>query len=341
MMTNRSTKTLCVCIFFVAVLIACTAQNTEQHNLITPSLPEEDDIKATETHTPNSSPLVIQVDGELSATQIPAPTVEASSTITTTLTPLAEATPTGTHSPFPTLSQAERDDFFATILTGNLQCSLPCWWDAVPGVTLWSSIEPFIQSLDARIIRHGTATMPPPLVGYEVYVDLLELEDSVQQIGIFYTVNNGLIENIELQLGNLNGYSLFQILSMYSKPAEIQISTLSEPREGDLPFRLQLYYPDNGFVVEYYSNATMNGQNVIGCFREDSQNDHPYVFIWDPEISIPFSLAVEMAGTLDEGQTYLTVERATNLSIDEFYTFFLEPSNEPCIETSSELWLNN
>lgn len=338
MMKSRSTKTLCIFIF-LSMLIACTSQSTEQHNLITPSLPQEDGDQKTEV--PNPSPLVMQANEELAGTQTPMPTIEVSATMTSTMPSISETKPTETPLPFPTLSQTEKDDFFDMILTGDSQCSLPCWWNAEPGVTHWSSIEPFLQGLDARIIRHGTATMPPPLVGYEVYVELLEPDGSIHQIGIFYTVNNGLIESIELQLGNLNGYSLFQILSIYGKPVGIQINTLSESREGSLPFRLQLYYPHNGFVIEYYTNATKSGQSVIGCFQEDNQNDHPFVFIWNPEISIPFSLAVEMAGTLDEEQTYLTFEQATNTSIDDFYANFLEPRNEPCIESLSELWSNS
>jgi len=245
------------------------------------------------------------------------------------------ATPTA----YPTLSPQMAEAFLEDFLQNGSECPLPCWWGATPGQTAWVSIQPFLQSLDADITRLGTAYLPPPLVGYEVSIPVSEDVNPLGRILIVYLTNNGIIETISPTLGKVPGYSLDKILSRYGVPSEVWLDTMDAPREGSLPFRLHLYYAQQGFFVKYAVEAELLGEKVVGCFELARPSGRPYLFLWDPSRLLSYRQVLEEGRSLEPERFRLPLEEATGISIEEFAEIYSNAESGLCIETPAEEWI--
>jgi len=319
-----------------ALLFICTGCSNDRNMEPTALPPSATAIAAAvevaDTATPRPSS---------TATPSAAPTETATAIATATSTPSPLPPPTVTPTAFPTLSPEMAEAFLADFLLHGSECPLPCWWDAIPGQTSWVSIEPFLRSLTTDISRHGTAFMPPPLVGYWV---TLNVPLDIHPLGHFvigYLVNDGIIETISARLGTAPAYSLDTILSQYGPPSEVWLDTMSEPREGSLPFGLYLHYQQQGFFVSFREEATLVGERVIGCFEPDRLNESPYLFLWDPKQNLSYREVLERVESGDLWRFRLPLEEATGLSLAEFTAIYSDPANGLCIETPAELWVGH
>jgi len=180
------------------------------------------------------------------------------------------------------------------------------------------------------------------LVGYWV---TLEAPTEINRLGQFvigYRVNDGIVEAISATLGKMPSYSLDAILSQYGPPSEVWLGTMDAPREGSLPFRLYLHYQQQGFFVEYAVEATLVGEEVIGCFVQDRPSERPYLLLWDPRESRSYQEVLQrFSGGEPEPfppPQRLPLEEATGLSLGEFTAIYSDPANGLCIETPAELW---
>ncbi len=323
---------LILTIFVSGCTITGTSKPNSEDTLIvvtsqTPSFEPTEDIKPTQT---------------LVMAEVTSPLPEIKSTEIQVASPIPTMIPTESMIPTPlsTIPPGELEMFALGLLQINEQCLLPCWWGTILGQSGWDETELFLRSFATEIRRYPIAN---DLTGYGVTVKIPEGINFTNQIGPFYTVNsNGIIETIEIALGNLPNYSLPQILTVYGAPSEIWLNTIDFPREGSLPFRLLLLYRQQGFIIQYAEEAEMEGDLIVSCFSDQGTQEDPFLFLWNPDINYTFDDVLSRAGSVfDEGQFYLQLEEATDINIETFYQTMSNVNNMPCIETPSELWIEN
>jgi hypothetical protein len=281
--------------------------------------PFEESLPPTSTLTPTRAIL---------ATPVPSQTPsQTSSSSTVVLTPTAE----------PTLSSTEATAFVLNLLQVNDDCLFPCWWGATPAETTWQEFEPFLARFATEIINLESIRPNNPLETYEVHINVPMEISPTDQLILFYTTRNGVIENIEIELGNSPTYSLPELLTQYGPPSDVWLSSYSHSRDNNLPFRTILFYLDQGFMVTYFDNAEEKSDNIVGC-PQQSDNQFIRAWLWYPESEIVIEDVFNKSSLIDQTQAYLPLEAATNIDLEDFYEIFKEANNTSCIETPADLW---
>jgi hypothetical protein len=136
-------------------------------------------------------------------------------------------------------------------------------------------------------------------------------------------------------------YLLPQILTNYGRPSQVLLRPfLVDPQRPDIqwqPFSLVLFYPERGIFVEYVSPRETVGSKYIGCPSKTSIN----MVLWNPKNSLSLKDVVKKAGAkINEFNmvNYQPVEKATLMTLEEFYQVFKKPGNTECLETPQSLW---
>ncbi len=126
------------------------------------------------------------------------------------------------------------------------------------------------------------------------------------------------------------------LLDEYGQPKEVWIRTYNQSREGDLPFDTVLFYPGKGFMVRYAKAATEQGDLIKGCPQDTGA---PILAVWsyDEELLFPEANSRTLNFTA-EGWAYLSLEEATEMSVEMFYETFKDPDKTICLETPENLW---
>ncbi len=240
-------------------IVACTAIENEQVSPIEPTKELLITPIGVSSPTATYAPTFIHLN--------PTPTSTSTATSTT-----ATALPNPTWTPLPTIPPNQVEAEIENLLINPVNCNLPCWWGTVPGKSNWYEVERLLRTFTTEIRRYALTN---DLVGYGVVVNIPEGINLTNQIGPFYTVNDrGIVKTIEVALGNLPNYSLSQVLTTYGPPSEVWLNTIDAPRAGSQPFRLLLFYKQQGFLIQYVTNASMIENLITGCFtNQGAQED--------------------------------------------------------------------
>ena len=115
--------------------------------------------------------------------------------------------------------------------------------------------------------------------------------------------------------------------------------TIPEPREGILPSRFRLYFPERGVFVLYATGGVKNGDVVNVCF------DGPggvILLLWNPAIWDPDSTKGIVDRSNEGGSAFTLegypIEEVSNWDTEQFYTILTDPTRSECLETPSDLW---
>lgn len=289
-------------------------------------------IEQTRESTPFEQPLpatsTLALTRAILATPVPSQTPSQTPALpTAVLSPTAE----------PTLSSTEVAAFVLNLLQVNDDCLFPCWWGATPNETTWQEFEPFLARFATEIINLESVRPNNPLETYEVHINVPMQFSPTGQLILFYTTRNGVIENIEIELGNSPTYSLPELLTKYGPPSDVWLSSYSHSRDNNLPFRTMLFYLDQGFMVTYFDNAEEKSGNIVGC---PQQSDDQFIraWLWNPESGIVIGDIFDKSPLIDQSQAYLPLEEATNIDFEDFYEIFKDVNNTSCIQTPADLW---
>lgn len=285
------------------------------------------------------------------------PTITFTETFSPVISPVSPSSvvETITPVPLPTLNPSQTEEKITELLSTNGDCDFPCWWNQTPGETRMQEITAFVRKLGslALIIDEGDlglytswflreddmildlsfqAKAEPDteerLWGLEVETRVLrELEDE----GGYEIVWEGPLNEKYLQ-----AYSLPEILSKYGSPQDVLIFGNWEWPE----FELVLDYADRGFAIWYRSPIERDGDKYLGC----PINAYPVLYLWAPELE--YSWAEGIARTRGEEDTdgtwykesFISIEEATNLTLDSFYQLYIDPGNTQCIQTPVDIW---
>ena len=136
-------------------------------------------------------------------------------------------------------------------------------------------------------------------------------------------------------------YEINKILTKYGEPSEVLVGAwLLEPRSGAEyeKFTISLYYPENGFLIEYEGNVE---KKIDQKWNLCPWNVNVNITSWDPNTKP----ALEQLD-LDNADTWIpynldyfkSIEEASGLKVDEFYDLFKNDQTQTCIETDARLW---
>jgi hypothetical protein len=251
-------------------------------------------------------------------------------------TPLVQETPTV----LPTLSADEAKTFVLELTENNGNCPLPCFWGFKPGETTWQTAEPLLATFAYQISygsSDGSFSDTPDGNSFPAWVYLYFPEISPVPISYTFTVQDGIITMIEAHIPPTPGYALPVILDTYGQPDEVWLLTAKAPREGFLGFTLTLFYEQQGFMIGYGNQGTIEDGKVKSCFPA-ATFDELALGAWSPLEEITYEEAVSRTTSFGPTEYEHSLEEATGMSIDTFYETFKNTAEPICLETPAELW---
>ncbi len=275
---------------------------------------------------------------ELSPTRTPT----ATGTPTPPPTPISlPSTRMPSPTPAPTMTKNEEHTFVSRMIQDNGGCRLPCWWGFTPGETELQTIRDFFLS-------RGVMTKLWTLEGssnYTVYFTD-NLSTVIQNYGgqkglldMISLVGNPPVRNEEYVYGDPQFTEVWepylppQLLENYGPPEEVFLGAdLWSPLQF---FDLLIFYPQQGFLVQYSGPLTEQGDQLRVC----PSHAEIHLDLWNPG---SITRLKDVAGI--EGYTYSpedhsllrSLAEATGMSTTEFIEEMSQPGN--CIETPKEVW---
>jgi hypothetical protein len=102
------------------------------------------------------------------------------------------------------------------------------------------------------------------------------------------------------------------------------------------PFWIILYYPNKHILAAYEYTTEQEGQYLQAVITPTG----PDLCLWNANRIFKEPVAcVNWAINADAGESkVISLEEATNMSIDSFYETYVEPTGEKKIETLATLW---
>jgi hypothetical protein len=247
-------------------------------------------------------------------------------------TPTMKSTTTSTSVPTSMFSQAEADQGLIDLLITNGGCQLPCWWGLNPGKSTWQDAWNLLSRYDSNIYVKGT---PEQERFMEAYIPVPEISGkATSRFRTLITANKEIIQTIDVHgVSRIPSYSLANFLSQYGQPDEIWISTYQFYPSVDVPFTMVLFYR-RGILAGYSTLAEdPQGDVVLGCLQ-----DTPQLRLWDPVKETTFQESAALFGWNVSGGTYLSLEQASDLSVEKFYQIYQGSNKVPCVKTPAKLW---
>lgn len=265
-----------------------------------------------------------------------------------------------TTTPLSTLSSKNAEALFITLLKTNGNCNLPCIWGLTPDINNIEDVKSFMLRFSNLNLstgikseinfrsNEGSLYFTYRADDWDNFISLRY--HGVNQIETLFLEGEGLeapLLSNPSTLGRLmSNYSLSQILLKYGKPSEALIyvypNELDRPYADWNPFVLLLIYSDKRFYVNYVLNKETKGVDYLGCpgkisdFSLAAWSANKYNSYLDVAREDP-----DRWGINDEiSEFFVSIESATNFSLNEFYDKFKNPSEAGCITTPQNIWSN-
>jgi hypothetical protein len=121
----------------------------------------------------------------------------------------------------------------------------------------------------------------------------------------------------------------------------VVISTLADypTRGGQEGFYMLLLYPEKGILVYYRTQWRQVGYKILGCLA-NAQIELELYPSGHPESFSEFLSQTQWAHMWPvpvDSPTWKPIEKATSLTLEQFYETFRQPTNK-CIETPARIW---
>lgn len=282
----------------------------------------------------------------------------------TSLKPTFTLSPTATielptPTPWPTLPADEAKQMMLGLLEDNGGCRFPCWWGLTPGETSYLTIRSFLEKFETISIANIYSE-------YSFYASWFPLEDDlildVRVSGFFKLEPPNNLDGLHVTMQvkrvieggfevvwenplneqYLQIYRLPQILTTYGPPNQALVfGNEAFGHANWSQFELVLDYADQGFVIWYTVLMEQVGNTYLGCMA----NAYTNLYLWDPELTYTWAEGITRASggedreIIDDlNESFLPLEEATSMTLDEFYQTFQNPGNTTCLETPVELW---
>jgi hypothetical protein len=284
---------------------------------------------------------------------------------TATKTPLqvSKISPTTTHFPTPTFTQAyiptlnENDAKIKllSLLAGNGNCKLPCLWGITPGISTFFEAQNMLYPLNiiSEFTSFHYSSKYSSWIGNMIlnyYDDDLQIfvtvdvvsdpgKDIIGNIAFFanaYMKNkiSGIITYPDSWIKNISFYSVSHIMTEIGRPSSVLLSTRDIPssaREVGL-IEMIMLFPDDGIVAYYTLKKSFSGNNFIGCLSNNSAQ----LDLYPSGNGSTFMDRISMAWKY-QLKSFKPIEDVTTMSIDEFYQTFRNPTAK-CLVTPANVW---
>lgn len=307
------------------LIVGCTSQTVEP---ITNQVVAQ--ATAIQTHIPTVESSATST--KIAASKTPTATALPTATFTATATPVPSPTATQIATPRPTIPPDEVRAFALQLLEPDASCRYPCFWSFVPGQSRFEEVESFLltfaqdiyysEGLSGLKIISVTAPLPEASVrpGFAAFIDPV------------FLFEERVLVKADISLGESPHNSPTQILQEYGKPDEIWINTIGHKRETP-PFRMTFLYLEQGFGLLYGIDAKLEDKTITACF-DNSMPVGTNLAVWKPGISE----RIFREPPLVSFEQTKTLEDATGLTIDDFYTLFTDATASLCLQTDATLW---
>lgn len=301
-------------LWLTLMLASCQRQNTP----IAP--PTTVPIAIVPTAEATLAPSMTPIAPTATAT-ILAVTATIAPTATPSLTPTPRLAPTLT--PLPTLTGEELEIALENLLANPMNCDVPCWWGAIPGIT---QIGEFKHQLDPY--------------NFDMY-EYQDYEFSYLRLGIGYVEERN---DFAIRIGYrfsgtlLSGVSAYAIpiadvLARYGQPDEIWFTSEDVLREEFLLMRLNLVYFGKGIVAGYLLHGTVENEVATTCLNWE--NDRGSLRLVVPNTITNYQ---DFSPIFERDRRYLPLAEATSITVEEFMEMFSNPDAEHCLQTPISLW---
>ncbi len=279
----------------------------------------------------------------LSSTATPTNTPQVEFTSTPTNPPVtAVPTPSPSWTPLPTLTMDDAQRMVKELLETNAGCRLPCWWGITPGKTSWGEANHFLTPVAQYIGTFNGETVNTYIADAQIHIPADAVSSSWENIPYLtqdYLVRDGIIETIDVFNFDLApNYTLPVFLKNYGQPSGVWIRTFREEERNSRPFLLEIFYPEQGILMEYSGGDLIDlGASLQNCL-DDTVNS-PFIYLWSPENPMTFLEAKERFLYLDAENMPepVPLQEATGTSVEDFYTAMIT-DGRVCIETPKALW---
>lgn len=254
----------------------------------------------------------------------------ASATMATnTITPLPTlVTPTEvvvSLTPLPTLAADELESAIADLLTNPMNCDVPCWWGAVPGVTNLNEFEQNIAPYNFDVFEYSDEEGNDYFrlgIGYDE-------ERNDFEVKIVYSFSNSILTGVTAFVPSIS-----EFLVKYGQPNQVLLSAMNDPRQQPPLVWFILVYLQEGMGVGYVVDGHVQNDMLIGCVADENTERLKRLHLNTPNSTSYEDFSV----VFDEERPYLPLEEATNLTIEGFMQLFSDSAQTHCIETLTELW---
>ena len=317
-----------------------------------------------------TTPMLIPTDTLAPPTDVPLPTAVSSSTPspelptdmpTLTLTPVPLPNtltptlipPTLTPTLAPTMTDNEELAFVSEKLQYAAECRLPCWWGFIPGNTSLETTKIFFASQGVQIWGYGDPQdytvvfdIPGHYRSSQNYIGRDSLLEMISVIAVPPEGEDGYpaYDAPEFVAG-WDAYMLPQVLKAYGSPQQIFLETFNEILA--LPFRLMLFYPDQGFLVMYECPIGDAGQHFRTLEAINAgepiricpwRSGVAFLLLFPPNHELSFETLGPTISSMVNLEQVNSLEEATGMSIEQFVQTFQQSGIQACLETPAELW---
>lgn len=238
----------------------------------------------------------------------------------------------------PTLTGSDALEAINAMVVTNGGCQLPCWWGITPGETSWenalimlSMFAPKIKSSEPNSFSWDGSTYHNSVVHYVSY----EHSNSRIRREAVIVVLDDIVSRIILRneiVGEI--FDIPNLLAVYGEPINIFIDTFNNTPSGILPFQMVLFYPNHRFVAVFNFTGNKNGEYIEVCYKPST----PTVYSWSSEEDLLVKVAGFSALVQGDWAFSKDLETSTNLDLETFYQYFINPTSASCLETPSGLW---
>jgi hypothetical protein len=232
----------------------------------------------------------------------------------------------------PALPAEEAEAKLLELLKSNGGCQLPCFWGLAPGqVNKETAISFLHQFLNISPGVEITIPRKDLRIGIKIFwgnnqIDPPEILSWIKVITKVYTENG----NEEINVYNnpyykdyFQYFTLPYLLTNYGKPKNIYISL-----ETDYVKEIFLFldYTDMGWVAMLTMPMSIKGDLLEGCPAQAFST----LWLWSPEDA---RTAQKFGFTNPK-----SITEATNMSLEEFYKKYKEPTYTDCLEIPQSVW---
>jgi len=236
----------------------------------------------------------------------------------------------------PTLPAAEAEKKVIELLSNNGNCRLPCFWGFTPGKTNFGTIfsffalfHPFGGGTQLNIIK-GDVTLATTIIlgsSNPTSSKILRRLDVMLDAYRGQRDANEFVHTSPFYAQYFRYYTLPYLLSTYGPPENVYIS----PQTDISPYEyyLVLDYTKSGWVAYLHMPLlhTVSGDVLMGCPADAFTN----LILWSPDDAESASQYGYANGPPEASS--MPIEKATSLTLDQFYQQYKDPTNTKCLET--------